>query len=114
MPPARRDLVLAFALTAALLTEVLVRAPDPGSAVAALAPLALVARRRHPVAVVAALSGAFLADTIAGGTLVAELQVPLAVMVFACLSLGLHAASVARVAAGTAIAVGAGTVANQI
>jgi signal transduction histidine kinase len=114
MPPAPRDLVLAVALTAALLTEVLVRAPDPVSAGAALAPLALVARRRHPVAVVAALSGAFLADAIARGTLVAELQLPLAVMVFACLSLGLHAASVARVAAGTAIAVAAGMLANQI
>ena len=106
--------MLALALTAALLTEVLVGAPDPVSAVAALAPLALVARRRYPVAVVAALSAAFVADAIAGGTLVAELQLPLAVMVFACLSLGLHAGSPARAAAGTAIAVGAGTLANQL
>src|SRR5918992_4737898 len=114
MPPARRELVIAFALTAALLTEVLVVAPDPVSAVAALAPLALVARGRYPVAVVAALSAAFVADTIAGGTLVTELELPLAVMIFACLSLGLHATSRARAAAGTAIAVGAGTLANQI
>ena len=114
MPPARRDLVLALALTAALLTGVLVAAPDPVSAVAALAPLALVASRRYPVVVIVVLSAAFVADTIAGGVLVAELQIPLAVMVFACLSLGLHAGSVARAAAGTAVAVGAGTLANQI
>src|ERR687891_848279 len=114
MPPARRDLALALALTAALLTEVLVAASDPVSAVAALAPLALVASRRYPVVVIVVLSAAFVADTIAGGVLVAELQIPLAVMVFACLSLGLHAGSVARAAAGTAVAVGAGTLANQI
>ena len=114
MPPARRDLVLAFAFTAALLAEVLVVAADAVSAVAALAALALVVRRRHPVAVVGALSAALVADTVAGGTLVAELELQLAVMVFACLSLGLHARSAARAAAGTAIAVAAGTLANQI
>jgi signal transduction histidine kinase len=114
MPPARRDLVPAFVLTAALLAEVLLVAPDPVSAVAALAPLALVARRRYPVAVVVALSAVLVADTIAGGTLVAELALPLAVMVFACLSLGLHAGTVARAAAGTAIAIGAFTLANQL
>jgi signal transduction histidine kinase len=114
MPPARRDLALAFALTAALLTEVLVVAPDPVSAVAALATLALAARRRHPVAVVAALGAALVADTIAGGTLVADVALPLAVMVFACLSLGLHAGTAAHAAAGTAIAVGASTLANQL
>jgi signal transduction histidine kinase len=36
------------------------------------------------------------------------------VMVVACLSLGLHATSAARAALGTAIAVGAGTLANQL
>ena len=112
--PARRDIALALAFTAALLGEVLVVAPDPVSAVTALSPLSLVARRRHPVVVVTALGTAFLADTIARGTLVAELHVPLAVMVFACLSLGLHATSAARVMVGAAIAVGAGTLANQI
>jgi signal transduction histidine kinase len=114
MPPARRDIVIAFAFTAALVIEVLVTAPDPVTLVAALAPLVLVARRRYPVALVAMLSAAFVADTIAGGTLVAELDLPLALMIFACLSLGLHAASSGRAAVGTAIAVGAGTLANQI
>ena len=114
MPPARRDLVIAFALTAALVTEVLVVAPDPVSVAAALAPLALVARRRYPVGVVAAISAVFVVDTIAGGNLVAELDLPLVVTIFACLSLGLHATSGPRAAAGTAIAVGAATLANQI
>src|SRR5918992_1410345 len=75
MPPARRELVIAFALTAALLTEVLVVAPDPVSAVAALAPLALVARGRYPVAVVAALSAAVVGQLLRRrADLIAELD----------------------------------------
>ena len=114
MPLTRRDVIPAVVLTAAVLGEVMLSSPHAVSAAAALSVLALAGRRRHPVAAVAVIGGALVVDVLAGGVLVAELQLALAVMAFACLAVGLHAASVVQAVGGAAIAIGAMTVANQL
>ena len=114
MPLTRRDVIPAVVLTAAVLGEVMLSSPHAVSAAVALSVLALAGRRRYPVAAVAVIGGALVVDVLAGGVLVTELQLALAVMAFACLAVGRQAASVVQAVGGAAIAIGAMTVANQL
>ena len=89
--PPRRDLLLALAAAAALQAELWLRAPSAGSALAALSVLVLALARTVPVLPAPAIAAALAVDAAAGGVLVARLATPLAVVVAACLLLGLRA-----------------------
>ena len=114
MSPTRRDILLAVALTAAVVVEVLLVEPHPASIVAALAILGLAAWRTHALAGVAGVSAAVVIDAVAGGVLVAEGNLTFAVMIVACLLLGLSERSPARVVLGAGAAVAAMTAGNQL
>ena len=112
--PPRRDLLLALAAAAALQVELWLRAPSAGSALAALSVLGLALARTVPVLPAPAIAAALAVDAAAGGVLVARLATPLAVVVAACLLLGLRAPTRSWAAAGATATIVAMTVANQL
>jgi len=109
----RRDALLAAGLAVLVQVELWLTEPRAGSAVAALAVLALAAARAHPEAALCSLVGALLVDTAAGGSL-SMLDSPLLAVIVGCLLAGRWTASAVRVAAVAAVAVVAMTTANQI
>ena len=93
--PLRVDLALAIALTIAGELEVLLGGADGSLVVSALAlplvTLALALRRRHPLAVAAAMTAVLVAQAAVDGFLVGHSVVPILALVVALYSVGRHA-----------------------
>lgn len=114
MPPERRDLLLASALTAALVGQLILDGGPAGSGAASATVLLLALRRRRALETALVVVAAFLADAAAGGVVMSDLAFALPVLAFACFSLGRHADGDLLAAAGTAVITAVAVAANQL